>query len=708
LNLQVSSSYDLIIIVSIISIFVLYISYRFNSSSETSVLIIFRALILILLILLIFDPVIEKKGNNKISLPWHIYVDKSLSIKYHKQPSAIAYKKGIQNFLKKIKEKEINFKTFSFGSNIDSIKEISDIGLDANSTNLGLIFKKINSDYEQNLGGVIIFTDGQINQGPPLQEFYDGSGKIAIYAIGVGDTTPMLDVFIRSIDSPPLIVKGQNVNIDVIISSIGNINERVNVNLFDEKNKLIGSKLINISGQEENETIRFQINPDKIGENNYYVKCSALSDEINIQNNQQKIKMHVMKDQYNIALITGAPNYNTRLVKKFLKEQGNNNVDHFIMNSKNFNQKLKYFLEKKYEVIIFDNNPVSSNSQKWDSVARVFAKKLISHNSSFFIIPGPEVDLSSLNKYLNIIDIEAKVINNASKTKTGWRFLDSWSSFNSVGNEKTQLSDFDSYPPQIPAFKINDKLDDGLKLSYAKYFDGEFESPLLVMGEKQQIRYALWNSVNLASLKYMLSNSDLNYLFDYSMRKISNWLMKKSDSRDFVFRTDKNSYQYGELILLSGVSSDLNGNLKINDAFVELYHNNKYISSKPLFYDLNDKSYKSRFWAPKPGVIDYVIRVNKGIDSYEVNSGSFKVQESHIELNKIFLNKNKLTILSETSGGIFRNWDDRDEVISAIEDVKKMEYYVSLFTFRHNYLYVVLIFLLLSLEWFYRKKIGLI
>jgi hypothetical protein len=228
------------------------------------------------------------------------------------------------------------------------------------------------------------------------------------------------------------------------------------------------------------------------------------------------------------------------------------------------------------------------------------------------------------------------------------------------------------------------------------------------MGEKQQIRYALWNSIDLASLKYMLSNSDLNYLFENSMRKISNWLMKKSDSREFVFRTDKNSYQHGELISLTGVSSDLSDNIKINDAVVELYHNNQYISSKPLLYDLNDKSYKSKFWAPKPGLIDYKIKVNKGIDSYQVNSGTFKVQESHIELNKIFLNKNKLIILSEKSGGIFKNWEDRDEMVSEIKDVKIMEYYVSFFTFRNNYFYVSLIFILLSLEWFYRKKIGLI
>ncbi len=228
------------------------------------------------------------------------------------------------------------------------------------------------------------------------------------------------------------------------------------------------------------------------------------------------------------------------------------------------------------------------------------------------------------------------------------------------------------------------------------------------MGEKHQIRYAFWNSVNLASLKYMLSNSDLDYLFENSMRKISNWLMKKSDSNEFVFRTDKNSYQHGELISLTGVSSNLNDNLKINDAVVELYHNNEYISSKPLLYDLNEKSYQSKFWAPKPGFIDYVIKVNKGIDSYEVNRGSFKVQESHIELNKIFLNKNKLIKLSEKSGGIFKNWEDRDEIISEIKDVEKIEYNISFFTFRYNYFYVGLIFILLSIEWFYRKKNGLI
>ena len=52
-------------------------------------------------------------------------------------------------------------------------------------------------------------------------------------------------------------------------------------------NKLIGSKLIKVFGKESEENVRFQIKPDKIGKNSYLVKCSALSDEINIDNNRQ-------------------------------------------------------------------------------------------------------------------------------------------------------------------------------------------------------------------------------------------------------------------------------------------------------------------------------------------------------------------------------------------------------------------------------------
>jgi hypothetical protein len=463
-----------------------------------------------------------------------------------------------------------------------------------------------------------------------------------------------------------------------------------------------------MSGTESVENIRFQIVPDKIGENNYLVKCSALPDEINIQNNQQKLAIHVMKDQYNIALVTGSPSFNTKVIKSHLLKNGNNFLDHYIIDEKNFSSKIKKFLEKKYEVIIFDNNPVLSSSDKWSSILRVFAKKLISHNSSFFIIPGPETDFKSLSKYLKIVNIDVKQLPLNGKVKMDWQFLDSWRNFSSLAKDSDFLQKVHSYPPQIQAYNISDIVEGKKTNVYANYIKDEEQSPLLIIGEKKLVRFAFWNSIDISSLKYMLSGSDFSFVFESTIKKITNWLMKKSDDGEFIFRTDKNSYQQGEEVTLTGVSSESNNKLIIADGLVELYQENNFIGSKNLFFDLIENKYKSKFWAPKPGEIYYKVLINKGFENFEVSNGSFMVKASHIEMNKIVLNNTKLINLATLTDGKFKKWSNISEISDSINQVEESESYISYFLLRTNYLFMSLIFVILSLEWLYRKKIGLI
>ena len=94
-------------------------------------------------------------------------------------------------------------------------------------------------------------------------------------------------------------------------------------------------------------------------------------------------------------------------------------------------------------------------------------------------------------------------------------------------------------------------------------------------------------------------------------------------------------------------------------------------------------------------------------ENYEVSRGSFKVQESHIELNRIFLNEEKLKKLSTPSNGTFKRWLNKEDLIDTIEDIQKSKSYIAVIAFRYNYIYICFIILLLSLEWFYRRKIGL-
>ena len=705
MNLLVEPSYTIIYIVIFFSIPVLFFSYKyFINKPGYNYLIIIRIILIGFLLILLFNPtVIINKEKNKF-LPWRIYIDKSLSLNYYKQPSYTSYVKGISNFIQRIKRKNIDCEIYSFGSQLDTLLDITKIKTDANSTNIGLVFENLDVSYEKNIAGAIIFTDGQINQGPLLSKF-STYNKLPIHIVGIGDTVPMLDVSIQSVEIPPISVKGEEVNIDATISSVGNLKERVNVTLFDENNKLIGSKIIKISGKESLENVRFRIKPNKIGKNYYLIKCSALSDEINIQNNQQKIVMHVMKDRYNVALITGAPNYNTRLLKDHLS-RSNNNIDHFLYINNKFSPPIKVFWEKKYEVIIFDNNPVKSNSEKWESLLRIFTKKLISHNSSFLIIPGPEIDINSINNYLKIIDIEAEELIPNDQNQYKWGFTSQWLNNFSFNDSKWLDNDVISMPQQNPAFYLGKQVSDK-NINFAEYIEVDRPNPLLILGEKKSIRYGIWNSIDIASIKYKLLNTNNSFVLDNSLNKIFNWLMKKSGSKEYVFRTNKNSYQQGEEVLLSGRSLNYNDDI-IHEGTVELYYNDKFIGSKPLFLDINKNEYKSRFWAPKPGEIKYIVNINKGIDSYEVSNGTFEVQESHIELNRIFLNKEKLINISRSSGGKFNYWVDSESLLDEISIVEKKENYIATYIIRHNYLFILIILLIITIEWFVRRKMGLL
>ena len=128
--------------------------------------------------------------------------------------------------------------------------------------------------------------------------------------IGVGSKNPLVDVAIHSIDAPPVIIKGENAEIQVKIISQGDVNQRLNVTLRSDK-KLLGSKVMGLKGKGSLIKVKFMLRPEQTGEINYIVQVNALPDEVNIMNNKQVVPIQVLKDQYNIAMITGAPSFNT-------------------------------------------------------------------------------------------------------------------------------------------------------------------------------------------------------------------------------------------------------------------------------------------------------------------------------------------------------------------------------------------------------------
>ena len=670
-----------------------------NDIKNLKSIIFLRVFILGLIVFLFLEPKLFLSKSYKYDLNWNLYVDKSLSMSYHTNPSVGSLLSGLDEILIKLKNKKVGVKTYGFGSSLDTNWINNGRVLGDGSTNIGDVFDHIKSNSNKKNSGSIIITDGQVNLGKEITTIQTEELS-PIHILGVGNKNPLVDVSIQSIEAPPVIIKGENAELEVIVSSSGEINQKLNTTLFFGK-KLLGSKIITLSGKGIQENVRFMISPDHLGEMKYKVHVNALPDEINIDNNKQNFTIQVLKDKYKIAIITGAPNFNTQILKKVLKKNSKFSFDHFVLQSQEYTIPLKKFWDTKYDLIIFDNHPVEANSNEWKSYLRVFAKKILSQKTSLAIIPGYDIKKEVFNSYLNLMDIKVEEPIIELQSESMWSFTSEWESFFPFESSEIDKQLFD-YPPLFSNLNIDPTNGNVL----AKFSLPDMEVPLLLISEKAPLRFMVWSSPDLNQLYYKTQNTEHEDFTTKILKPVFSWLTRTSNEKDFYFRPNKNSYQQGEQVSIIG--KPVQKNMTAFDGYIHVYNNDSLINNKKLSYNKEKGVYTGNFWASEPGNLDYDIEFISDENSMIVSKGSVQIQESQVELNKIYLNKLPLKKLAESTNGTFTHWEERLNLLKLINKEIDEEIIQSSVVLNKSKIIIIFILCLLALEWLIRRERGML
>ncbi|MBT3838580.1 MAG: hypothetical protein HOB40_04600 [Candidatus Marinimicrobia bacterium] len=673
--------------------------YQVRKNIKLRPILMLRSFLLLLLVLLLLDPNIEQSKSKSIDLDWHIYIDRSLSMSYHSHPSVGSFISGIDMLIDRINEKNVNLKVIGFGSNLDTTWALGDKKIAEGSTDLGQVISHIQSSDIEGLGGSIIITDGQANLGSEIPSQSIGISS-PIHIVGVGDETPLIDVAIHSIDAPPVIIKGENADFDVTISSHGTINERLNVTIYSGT-KLVGSKVVTVSGDGSLERVRFRINPNHTGEIKYKVQVNVLSDENNIFNNKQIVPIQVLKNDYAIAFFTGAPNFNTHIIKQILTDNPNYQIDHYVYRPDGYSKPLKSFWDTKYDLIIFDNNPIKENASEWKSYLRILAKKLIAQQTSIAFVVGHDTDKSSLKTFLSLVDVSLNDPLIQLETTYDWNLNSNWDSFFPFH----KINRMDVERSNLPPLFAQIELDSSNAISLANFSLSEFDFPLFLIGEKSPLRFMVWASPDLNTLYYKTRDTKLSNLINEMFDPVFSWLMRTGNDRDFYFRSDKNSYQQGERVTVSG--KPIRDTQVADEGFLHISQQGERINTKPIRFNEKTGNYTSQFWASQFGQLDYEIELLYGENSILVGEGAIQVQESQIELNHVYLNKGPLFTLAYENNGTFNQWDDRHLLVNNISLKSKNEIFYSKVILHNNWIFFVFILGILSAEWLLRRRLGL-
>ena len=136
---------DYIFIVILISTLVT-LSFVFKNTLhllEVRYIFFIRLLLFSILIFLLLEPKLILNKSTSFQKDWNLYIDNSLSMAYHKNTSSLSITKGINEFIEKLKVKDINIIPFIFGSELDTNYAIDKEIFFSSSTNIEQVINHI-------------------------------------------------------------------------------------------------------------------------------------------------------------------------------------------------------------------------------------------------------------------------------------------------------------------------------------------------------------------------------------------------------------------------------------------------------------------------------------------------------------------------------------------------------------------------------------
>ena len=644
-------------------------------------LISYRIIIFFILGILLFNPVINFSGEKEKKLDWAIFIDNSASIKYHQTPSINAVQLGIESLVNKLSEKDISYHLYQFADNIQKVNSPQLIG-NGVTTNIGIIPETIKQLGNQ-IAGAVIISDGLITEGKdPIKDFQEFD--FPIHTIGIGEGSELVDVTIESIDAPTVVLKSDWVDVNITIQSVGNIGDRLSVSLYNNR-ELQGSKHIRLMGMESKKEINFRFRPKEIGKQQYEVRISSVEDEIDIQNNRQKFSLLVLKDRYKVALLTGSPNKNTSVLKQKLKNNPRVELDHFIrITETRFQPAIKTFWESPYELIIFDNYPIKPLSSNF---VRILGKKLLSNQSALFLILGPNQTIVSFNGITSILGVVTED-STIESNRFYWEFVDE------------QIDVGGDFPPLKQNILIT-----GKQVSSDTLAVTEQGWPLWLRNQNGTIRTMIWTSPELNTLYFHDQKLSQEGSFSVIWNLAISWLLKSGGEHENFFRLNKNRYQQGEMVQVTGTQPFEKTQDKTENIIINVTHGSTDIITRDILYNIEEQRWLGEFRAPGPGEYNYSIQLGSNQDP--IQTGTFQILESQIELNQVYLNKKLLATISNSTDGQFFVWDSRDSLFSEINPKVRREFKAEIIKFNESRVLLIIMILLLCVEWFIRRNRGL-
>lgn len=619
------------------------------------------------LLTLLLSPSIRKVTNR--------VVDPVIAIALDNSQSVVQRGNSEDDVFKVVRSLEEALDNQDIDVELITLNDSSDFNF--STSNLSTLIKRMDEAMDQrHFVGTILITDGIYNRGSsPLYKNYIAP----VFTIGLGDTIPPKDVSISRTLYNKVTYKGNETPIRLEISQEGFTNREISIQLH-EKGSLVAEQKLRLRNSIQE--VEFILKSEDEGLRHLVATISNLGEESTLENNRSNIFMEVIDGRQQVLIVANAPHPDIKAIRATLAETGNYRTEVYIPQIHDEKP------NEVFDVIIFHGAFTSGIN---------FTPKA---NPGKWYILSNESSITSVNRTLPFIKIERR---GSQPDKVVGSFNQNFSKY-----KIEDASAFEEYPPVEVPFGNYSLSGPAEILMYQKLESVKTQKPLMVVFDDGTQKSAILLGQDI--WKWKLQEAAINGnadQFKNLITKTVQFLSLKNDKKQFRFKVRESNFTDSEPALFdTEVYNDIYERIYGNDISIVIKSEN----GEQQNFSFSDSELNSTFRSPsfKPGIYQYEARVQIG-DKFITDQGEFSVQDVNPEFTNLTADHQLLKNLSANSGGIYKHFNQSDQILSAIEEknfkpvIKSEEDLLPLY---RAWWWYLIIFSLFSAEWFLRKFWG--
>lgn len=669
------------------------------------ILIILRTASLLLLVIIIFEPILNLARKEIITPLNLVFIDNSRSMTINDGTGREEKTREIAGALSAVTNLN-NTKYYVFGNDVSEVSadSINGIKFTEGATNISGIFNSIDKN-EIDAASVTLITDGVFNAGG--NPYYDAiEGNIPVFCVGIGDTALRKDVGIKKVNFNEFNYAETPTTIAATIQNTGFAGQEATVSFFEGDN-FISSQKIKLSGAGI-QNVSFDYTPAVSGEKKLSVIVTSLKEEFTTANNKKIFYINVLSNKIRVLLVASGPSPDLSLIKNTLSDDKNLNVKSITQISENrFLENFKGSLPDSVEILFLIGVPSKDTPEDlWLQVQELIKTKKV----PYFLTVSTNTSLDRLT------NLQSELSFSTSQLLPGYKqvqpeIIPGNNNHPIIQHNSGGASEsWNQLPPVLQLNTIFLPKPESKVLANTKINNTPVNYPLLLIRNFSGRKSVTVLAQDIWRWKLQTATKKSN-LFDSFILNSVRWLNAAEEQRRVEIKTSKRNYSQGENIEFSAQVYDESLN-PVSDAGIKIN-----IHSDDNFYETDLQSLGTGLYEGKISINetgDFKFTSEAFIDGTSLgkDEGSFNIGEIDLEMIEPVMNYNLLRLISNETGGELYFPENYEDLFKKLEEISRFsakdKFIRSEIKLWSDEWLLIIAIILLSLEWFLRKRTGLL